>query len=369
MSRLERVDNWLTKGKPSWMPGLSVALGVMVVGGVLVVLVPEMLAGWLDPPASYPPGPRTDWIDSVRTGFLGVIAFGAVVAWVTEYRQAISARTVDEYTQRVRQLSQGPWEQVAAIRDLEGLADTNPELRIGTLQMLAVFVRDQAPRTQALYEVSTGELNKRKSAGKRRPKPGVQEALRVISCHLAEWSPQPHTTKEDLVEADEDASGGELGAHEAASHDRDIPAQGNYVSMADIAIDGALLRRAQLNGINLRRSVMRDVKLEHADLSGARLRDAVLSFADLESAILVGTSLNGAKLNWADLRGADLRGAVLRKADVSGADLRNANLRGAVLRKANLSGAHLAGAVGLSNQPGQTVGTPHCMPDDLECTR
>jgi hypothetical protein len=338
-SAFERFDRWLTRSGPPWKPGLVVAVLAMAGGVLIVVVVPEMLATWLDPPADYPPAARTDWIDSVRTGLLGAIAFGSVAAGITQYRQAVLARTVDEYNEGVRQLSQDTWEQVAAIRDLEGIANTNPELRLKTLQMLAVYIRNRSPRTVALQDVPTVKPDKKGSEGKRRPEPGVQEALRVIGCHLGEWAPQPRKTKEDMADANEDVAGGEMGPGERSPRDRDAPSQESYVSLADIAIGGAVLRDAKLRDLNLRRSLMQDVKLERADLSGARLRDAVLSDADLEGAILVGTSLVGAKLHRADLRGA------------------------------NLSGAHLSRAVGLSNQLRQTIGTPHCLPSDSKCSR
>ena len=357
-SASERLDHWLTRSSPPWKAGLLVAASFMVAGGLLVLIVPEMLAEWLPALANYSPAERTDWIDSVRTGLLGVIAFGTVAAWVTQYRQSVLARTVDEYTEGVRQLSQSTWEQAAAIRDLEGIADSNPELRVNTLQMLAVFVRERAPRTEALRGVSTERSDSRGRDGKRRPEPGVQEALRVIGSHLDAWAPQPHTTKEDVADAGEDESGGEHGEGGTVPRDPHLPSQQNYVSMADVAIDGALLRDAKLNGLNLRRSLMRDVKLEDAVLTGARLRDSVLSDADLERAILVNASLVDAKLNRANLRGADLRSA----------DLRRANLKRAKMRDANLDGAHLFGAVGLSALPGQTIGTPHCLPGGPQCS-
>lgn len=308
------------------------AVLVMAVGGALVVLIPELLGAWLYPPSEYPPAARTDWIDSLRTGLLGVLAFGSVAAWVTQYRQAVMARTVEEYNDRLRQLSQGTWEQVAGIRDLEDLARKNDELQIKTLQMLAVYVRDKAPRTEALNDVSTTKLDKGGPKGKRRPKPGVQEALRVIGSHLTKWAPQPDKTKEDVEDAWKDARIGESNEVEALASVTAGSLQDYYVSLADIAIDGAVLRGAQLRGLNLRRTLMRDVKLERANLSGARLRDAVLTDADL--------------------RGVDLRGA---------------DLHGADLTRANVEGAHLWGAVGLSHRPGQTIGKPHCEPGGPEC--
>lgn len=54
--------------------------------------------------------------------------------------------------------------------------------------------------------------------------------------------------------------------------------------------------------------------------------------------------LSRAILKDADLRGVNLRDANLRGADLEGADLREANLTGANLKEANTKGAKLTGA-------------------------
>jgi hypothetical protein len=284
VSAFEALDRRLAASSPPWLAGVVVATVVMAVGLLLVVLIPEFLASWLWPEADL--DARTAWTDSLRKGLLGVLALGSVAAWIIQYRQAVIARTIDEYNARVRQLSQGRWEQVAGIRDLEEIASKNRHLRRITLQMLAVFVRDRAPRNEALDAASTDKPDKAGSRGKPRPEPAVQEALRVIGDHLPKWAPQQHRTKEDRQDALEDAGGGKADEGKKVAGDADAPSQDNYVSLADIAIDGALLRGALMTGLNLRRSLMRDARLEDADLSNARLRSAVLSDADLEGANL-----------------------------------------------------------------------------------
>jgi hypothetical protein len=349
----DRIDKWdrrLAASNSPLLAGLVVAAVLVAVGLVLVVLIPEILAWllWSDIGADA----RTTWTDSLRKGLLGVLTLGSVAAWVIQYRQAAMERLVDEYNARIRQLSQDTWEQVAGIRDLEAIAMKNDQLRRKTLQMLAVFVRDRAPRNEALDRVSTDAHDKDGPRGKRRPEPAVQEALRVIGDHLPEWAPQQHRTKEDLQDAHQDAGDGEADEGGGVVGDADARLLENYVSLADIAIDGAVLRCAQMTGLNLRRSLLRDIKLEGADLSYAKLRNAVLSDADLEGARLVGASLVGAKLNRADLRRADLRKANLKRVHLTGA---------------MVAGAHLSGAVGLSDELRQTIGTPHCLPDGPEC--
>jgi len=57
--------------------------------------------------------------------------------------------------------------------------------------------------------------------------------------------------------------------------------------------------------------------------------NAYLQGVDLRKAILRGADFNGANLMEVDLSEADLRDADLRDADLRGVDLRGANLRGA----------------------------------------
>ena len=129
--------------------------------------------------------------------------------------------------------------------------------------------------------------------------------------------------------------------------------------------EGALLKRANLVGVDLR-----GVKLMRADLSGADLSWADLEGSDLEEAIitaetrLYGTNLARANLNriyWqkidlddarlshASIVGGNLSGSILTQAELSCANLQYANLQKAVLdhadlRDARLDGANLAGA-------------------------
>lgn len=351
-SAYERFDHWLTSSRPPWKAGLLVAVAGVVAAALAVVLLPELMASWLYP-SGWASDARTAWIDSLRTGLLGVIAFGSIAAWVIQYRQAVVARTSDEYTECVRNLSKSTWEQAAAIRDLETLVKANPDLQDKTLELLTVFVRSSAPRTEALDDVTTSRPNKGGAAGKPRPEPGVQEALRVIGGDLAKGREAPPPVAEDDAQGQRSAAGS---THREGTPSKRSPPRADgraYTSLADITIDGAVLRGARLQGLTLRRSLLRDVKLEGADLSHAKMRQAVLSDADLEGAVLVGTSLVDAKLMRADLRDADLRGA-----DLHGADLRGAKL----------AGAHLAGVRNLSAQLDDTVGAPHCLPAELTCS-
>ncbi|MEM0996694.1 MAG: pentapeptide repeat-containing protein [Bacteroidota bacterium] len=94
------------------------------------------------------------------------------------------------------------------------------------------------------------------------------------------------------------------------------------------------LRRADLQGADLRL-----VDLQRADLKQANLRFARLDSADLLNACLWGIQLDSAKLPGAMLRRTDLRWAEINGADLAGANLNGANLRDAKLRGTRLTDA------------------------------
>ena len=120
--------------------------------------------------------------------------------------------------------------------------------------------------------------------------------------------------------------------------------EGSHVDLSQVILrraflEGADLRELELAKIDLSEARLAGAALAGADLSGAYLEGATLGGASLERAILVKAKLGGADLRRAQLGGADLSGASL-----GGADLTLAELRAATLDKANLEGASLAGA-------------------------
>jgi uncharacterized protein YjbI with pentapeptide repeats len=119
-------------------------------------------------------------------------------------------------------------------------------------------------------------------------------------------------------------------------------------------LEGADLRRALLQGGNLKHARLDKAKLQeaqldhanlqHATLTGANLQSAHLDFADLMQATLKKANLTNASLAYAYLHRSDLRGANLSGANLHGALLPNANLGGADLTKANLTRSNLVEA-------------------------
>ena len=105
--------------------------------------------------------------------------------------------------------------------------------------------------------------------------------------------------------------------------------------------------RAQLRaGAEPRTLVLRRANLDGVDLSGADLGGVDLTGTHLRGANLSGADLTDARLVHADLSGANLRDAVLAFADLADCDLTGADLRGADLAQArNTSSAWLRRAV------------------------
>lgn len=122
-----------------------------------------------------------------------------------------------------------------------------------------------------------------------------------------------------------------------------------WVGRGGERLDRAILRDADLTGMQFRGCTFFGADLSKATLSGvdcsrADFRRADLSEAEAGQAVLEGCVFKNADLSGADLRGANVVDADLREANLRGADLGDANLRGADLRRANLQGANLQGA-------------------------
>jgi len=100
-------------------------------------------------------------------------------------------------------------------------------------------------------------------------------------------------------------------------------------------LQGAILKNANLENMDLRRALMSD-----ADLANANLKEA-----DLSGAILTNANLTKAKLGSANLQSATLYHAYLHMANLESACLLNTDLQRADLTKANLNSAFLAATI------------------------
>jgi hypothetical protein len=109
-------------------------------------------------------------------------------------------------------------------------------------------------------------------------------------------------------------------------------------------LDGARAMDACLAGARLEDGSARGADLSRADLRGAHLSETSLARAVLRDADLSGVEGDGVELRGADLRGAKLAGARLADADLRGADLRGADLSGGHFQDADFRGALVEGA-------------------------
>jgi uncharacterized protein YjbI with pentapeptide repeats len=121
----------------------------------------------------------------------------------------------------------------------------------------------------------------------------------------------------------------------------------SLLDLSAVALDGAILERANLKNAHLEEANLGGTYLSGADLTHANLHGASLINADLQrkaELVLDSADLSDANLTAADFRAADLRGANMR-----GAVLKDANFEGIVLREgAELKGADLRDAKGLT---------------------
>lgn len=127
----------------------------------------------------------------------------------------------------------------------------------------------------------------------------------------------------------------------------------------DTFLQGAKLKDANLMNADLQGTDLRDADLQDAYLWRANLEDSKLGYANLQGANLSDARLRGADLSSANLRGADLAGGNLEdsklvRASLQSVDLSNARLYGADLSNTNLHGADLSGVKKLKSIKGFT---------------
>ena len=119
------------------------------------------------------------------------------------------------------------------------------------------------------------------------------------------------------------------------------------VQMAEADLAWAQVKGANLSGAQMEGAVFSGAQMQMADLRGAKMEAAVLMWTQLGKADLRGAHLRDANLWWAQLMGANLtkaqmQGAALEKARMENANLSRANLNGADLTGAQLTGADLS---------------------------
>ncbi|MBW4616245.1 MAG: pentapeptide repeat-containing protein [Desmonostoc vinosum HA7617-LM4] len=207
----------------------------------------------------------------------------------------------DRFSKAIEQLGNEKIEtRFAAIYALERIAKDFPKDHWTIMEILAAFIRENAPIKQE-YDEGIEELSKLPT--------DIQTALTVIG---------RRNFHNDLANQRLDL--------------RDTDLRGADLMQANLS-------KAILSGANLQWTTMSRANLAEADLTETNLSGSILYEANLSGAILP-----GANLQQAILRKANLSGVILEDANLEGASLYDANLEDAVLSDANLEGAILCDA-------------------------
>jgi hypothetical protein len=204
---------------------------------------------------------------------LGLLVFGIAGIGLAIWRSSIADKNVkiadrnsvtDIFTRAIEQLGSGSQEEpnievrLGAIYSLEKLSKTNHEYYQMIIDILASYVRENAPippeRKRKPYDITRTD---------------VQTAMTVLS-NRTRKSGEPQ------------------------------------LNLVNVYLPRVILNnKACLTGANLAGAYLREAKLDDSDLRGAKL-----NAADLQGAELVGADLFHAHLRWANLRAATLIDAV-----------------------------------------------------------
>ena len=217
---------------------------------------------------------------------------------------ALSERVTDRFIRAVDQLNAaGPenlTKRLGGIYALERIARESADDHGPVMEILAAFVRQNAPRTQD-------------DVSKPRPPEDIQAVLTVIGRR--------------------DRSRREANRIDLSSTD-----------LAKANLSGAYLPNVILSGSDLSEGVLNHACLRDADLSKANLSFADLIQVNMSRACLVGTDVTRAFMVNANLAEAVFARANLRWASIAGSHMVGANLWKADLSYTDMEGTLLAGA-------------------------
>ncbi len=213
----------------------------------------------------------------------------------------------------------------AAIYALEKIAQDSPKDHWTIMEILAAFIRENAPVTQS-DEDELPELTKIPT--------DIQTALTVIARRDAHKDP----VNQKLDLRDIDITGADLMEANLSG----VILMGANLQWVNFI--GANLSQANLTEANLCGAILYEANLQNANLSEANLQEAVLRKANLSRAMLYEADLEGAVLYDANLQEAILYNANLQETILCDANLQGANFEGSNLPGANLIGSNLRGA-------------------------
>ena len=184
--------------------------------------------------------------------------------------------------------------RLGGIHALERIAKDSESDHWPVMEVLAAFVREQAPAKIILSDSASGEGKTKETPHKQKLPSDIQAILTVLGRRIRTFG------------------NGEI----------------DPLNLSDTNLQGADLREAKLQGARLTRT-----QLQNANLIWAQLQGASLTRAQLQG--------KGTELTRAQLQGASLAEAQLQDTSLFMAQLQDAILMGAQLQRAILSGAQL----------------------------
>ncbi|MDZ7962110.1 MAG: pentapeptide repeat-containing protein [Aulosira sp. DedQUE10] len=255
----------------------------------------------------------------------GIMAWEKKIEMGINYTQSnLKELDTERFYQAITHLGNEKIEtRFAAIYELERIARDFPKNHWTIMEILAAFIRENAP-VRRDNETSLPE----------KLPTDIQTALTVIGRRDS----QHDLANKKLDLRDIDISNADL-MEANLSEVILIGANLQWVNLIGANLSGANLTEANLCG-----AVLYEANLHKAILPEANLQEAVLRKVNLAKAILYEADLQGAMLYDANLQGAVLYNANLEEAILCDTNLEGANLEGSNLLGANLIGSNLQGA-------------------------
>ncbi|MEH1864053.1 MAG: pentapeptide repeat-containing protein [Nostoc sp.] len=268
----------------------------------------------------------------------GTLAWDNNIVTGINYKQPTPQEIVPErFSKAIEQLGNEKIEtRFAAIYALERIAKDSPKDHWTIMEILAAFIRENAPVNQK-YEDELKVSSKLPT--------DIQTAITVIGrrdSHKDPVNQKLDLRNTDLSNADLTEANLSKGIFVGANLQWVNFTQAN-LSEADLSVSnlcGSVFYEANLSKATLPEANLQGVILRKANLSKAIFYDA-----NLEGAILCDANLEGAILCDANLEGAILCDANLFEANFEGSNLQDANLIGSNLQNAKLAGANLEGVL------------------------
>ncbi|MEV6392442.1 pentapeptide repeat-containing protein [Nocardia xishanensis] len=239
-----------------------------------------------------------------------------------QYELARQQQAADRYTKATELLGAKDSTlqvRLGALYSLGQLATDFPDQRFPVVSSLAAYLRETHPTADPLVSMT--------------------DVPRSRNCKTL--TPTP------LAQPDVDAAIGVLASHVIPGKPT---ASRNWVNVANTCLQGVLLDRADLSGLDAQNAIfafatMRRSDFRYASLSGADFSAAALYYSNLSGLEASNVCLDVTYLTGADLSNVKLRNIGAHEVQLDRANLRNAEIHRAYLAGADLTGADLTGAL------------------------